>query len=127
MARGENMVIMLGNLVKDPELRTSKADKDVCTFRLAIPKPIGDKQDSAVFINCAAFGHLAKIIATYATKGTSCYARGWLNVRSFERKDGKREWSTEVVVNEFTLLGKSKGEKDVETVQQPAGEEDIPF
>jgi len=103
---GLNRTILAGRLTADPEIRYTSDEIAVAHFCLAINR--GSKKkgtDTADFINCVAFGGLAKICGEYLKKGKLVAVEGRLQVRSFEGKGGQKRTATEVVIDELQMLG----------------------
>lgn len=97
-----NKVILLGRLTADPEMRYSQGSSPIAVARytLAVNRRIKrDGEPDADFINCTAFGKVAEFADKYYRKGQLVSIVGRLQVRSWE-KDGQKQWSTEVVVEE---------------------------
>ncbi|KKX53270.1 single-stranded DNA-binding protein [Brevibacillus borstelensis] len=106
-----NKVILIGNLTKDPELRYTPNGVAVTNFTLAINRPrYGEKQE-ADFINVVAWQKLADTAATYLRKGRQCAVEGRIQTRSYQDKDGKKRYVTEVLAEHIQFLG-GKGGKD---------------
>ena len=102
---GLNRSILAGRLTADPEVRYTSEEVAVTQFCLAINR--GSKKkgtDTADFINCVAFGGLAKICGEYLKKGKLVAVEGRLQVRSYQGKDGHKRSSTEVVIDEMQML-----------------------
>lgn len=119
--RGLNRSILAGRLVADPEVRYTSNEVAVTNFRLAINRG-KNKQgvEEADFINCVAFGSLAKICGEYLKKGRLIAVEGRLQIRSYDGKDGQKKSATEVVVDEMQILDaklNKKTEKETELVE----------
>jgi len=102
---GLNRSILAGRLVADPEVRYTSDEMAVTHFRLAINR--GSKKkgtDTTDFINCVAFGGLAKICGEYLKKGKLVAVEGRLNVRSYESKKGEKRSATEVIIDDMQML-----------------------
>jgi single-strand DNA-binding protein len=102
---GLNRSILAGRLTADPEVRYTSEEVAVTHFCLAINR--GSKKkgtDTADFINCVAFGGLAKICGEYLKKGKLVAVEGRLQVRSYQGKDGHKRSTTEVVIDEMQML-----------------------
>lgn len=98
-----NTISLIGRLVRDPETRTTDSGKMVTTITLAVDRPfVKDKTD---FINCVCWGKTAEIIADSMTKGRQLGVNGYLQIRSFDGKDGQKRWATEVVFDRFDFCG----------------------
>lgn len=109
MAKGFNKVILMGNLTRDVELRTTTSGQTVANFSLAVSRSWrsqdGQQQDQTSFINCVAWGKVGEIIAQYVKKGSPLLVSGRLDQRSYEDKDGNKRTAFEVVVEDFNFVG----------------------
>ncbi len=110
MAKGVNKVFLLGNLGKDPEIRTTPNGMTVATFSLATAERAKDQTgnwvDKTEWHNLVAFQRTAEIIRDYVKKGSQVYIEGKLQTRSWDDKiSGEKKYRTEILVNELTLLG----------------------
>ena len=97
-----NKVILCGRLTKDPEVRYSSGDKQtaIARYNLAVDrrfKSQGEEQ-TADFINCVVFGRGAESAENYLHQGTKSIAEGRIQTGSYINKDGKRVYTTDVVV-----------------------------
>lgn len=111
-----NKVILMGRLVRDPEVRYSQGNDPVAVARYTLAvnrrfKRQGDQE--ADFIGCVAFGKAGEFAEKYFKKGQMVSIVGRLQVRSWEDREGKRNWVTEVVVEEQHFAGgkSDSGEK----------------
>lgn len=108
MARSFNQVILMGNLTRDPELRTTPNGTNVCSFSLALNRSYrnaeGNWQEATDYIDVVAWGPLGERVAQYLTKGRPCLVNGRLQSRSWEQ-DGAKRSKVEVVANDVTFLG----------------------
>lgn len=108
MAKGFNKVILLGNLTRDPELRTTPNGQTVCGFSLAINRTWrnaeGEQQEAVDYIDCNAWGKAGEIINQYMQKGRAILVSGRLQQRSWEQ-DGQKRSKVEVVVEDFNFVG----------------------
>ena len=114
MARGVNKVILLGNVGKDPEIRSTASGTIVASFSLATAERQKDQQgnwqDKTEWHNLVAFSRTAEIVRDYVKKGTQLFIEGKIQTRSWDDKDsGQKEYRTELIVNEMTLLGSGQG------------------
>ena len=109
MAKGFNKVILMGNLTRDVEVRTTTSGQSVANFSLAVNRSWrgqdGQQQDQTSFINCVAWGKVGDIIAQYVHKGSPLLVSGRLDQRSYQDKDGNRRSAVEVVVEDFNFVG----------------------
>ena len=114
MAKGFNKVILMGNLTRDVELRTTPSGQTVANFSLAISRSWkgqdGQTQEQTSFINCVAWGKVGEIIAQYTSKGNPLLVSGRLDQRSYDDKDGNKRQAVEVVVEDFNFIGGGRGD-----------------
>ncbi|MFZ1258021.1 MAG: single-stranded DNA-binding protein [Candidatus Saccharimonas sp.] len=123
MAKGFNKVILMGNLTRDVELRTTPSGQTVANFSLAVSRSWkgqdGQTQEQTSFINCVAWGKAGEIIAQYVKKGDPLLVSGRLDQRSYDDKDGNKRQAVEVNVEDFNFIGGgSRGEGG--SMQSPA-------
>ncbi|HEX2615238.1 MAG TPA: single-stranded DNA-binding protein [Nitrososphaera sp.] len=108
MARSFNMVVLMGNLTRDPELRTTPNGQSVCSFSLALNRSYknadGDWQEATDYIDIVAWGGLGERVAQYLSKGRAALVNGRLQSRSWEQ-DGAKRSKVEVVAQDVTFLG----------------------
>lgn len=113
MAKGFNKVILMGNLTRDVEVRTTQSGQSVASFSLAVTRSwrdqSGQQQDQTSFINCVAWGKPGEIIAQYVQKGAPLLVSGRLDQRSYEDKEGNKRQAVEVVVEDFNFVGGGNG------------------
>jgi len=105
-----NKVMLIGRLTRDPEIRTTPNGTNVASFSVATSfnwtNQQGQKQESTEFHNVVAWRKLAEIIGQYLKKGSQVYLEGRLQTRSWEGQDGKKNYRTEVVVDNMIMLGR---------------------
>ncbi|MBI2592233.1 single-stranded DNA-binding protein [Candidatus Saccharibacteria bacterium] len=127
MARSFNQVILMGNLTRDPELRTTPNGQSVCSFSLALNRSYkggdGEWKEMTDFIDIVAWGPLGERVAQYLTKGRPALVSGRLQSRSWEQ-DGQKRSKVEVVANDVTFLGSPGGTTAPASVAEPADETD---
>jgi single stranded DNA-binding protein (ssb) len=101
-----NSVVLVGRLTKDIEIRKTQNNLSVTSFSLAVDNRTKDAEGnkSTSFINCSAWRQSADYLSSYTHKGSLIGIEGYLQQRSFTRKDGTKASTTEVVVNRVTLL-----------------------
>lgn len=107
-----NVVVIMGRLTANPELRTTNSGVSVSSFTVAVDRAYqsgGEKQ--ADFINCVAWRNNADFITKYFTKGQMIAIRGTLQQRSYEDKNGNKRTTYDVVVDQAQFCG-SKQEKE---------------
>jgi single-strand DNA-binding protein len=110
MARGVNKVILLGNVGKDPEIRSTQGGMQVAKFTLATTEGVKDQSgkwnDKTEWHSLVAFGRTAEIIRDYVKKGSQIYVEGKLSTSSWDDKEsGQKKYRTEILVNDLQLLG----------------------
>lgn len=107
MARSVNQVILMGNLTRDPELRTTPSGQSVCSFSLALNRSYkgqnGEWQEATDFIDIVAWAQLGERVAQYLAKGRRVLVQGRLQSRSWEQ-DGNKRSKVEVLANDVTFL-----------------------
>ena len=112
MARSFNQVTLMGNLTRDPELRTTPNGQNVCNFSLALNRSYkgqdGEWKEMTDFVDIIAWGPLGERVAQYLTKGRPALVSGRLQSRSWEQ-DGQKRSKVEVVANDVTFLGSPGG------------------
>ncbi len=155
MAKGFNKVILMGNLTRDPEVRSLPSGQSVTSFALAVNRSWrgqdGEQHEAVSFIDCVAWGKPGEIIAQYLTRGNPILVSGRLDQRSWDDKEsGQKRSRVEVIVEDFNFVGgtgersggapassgsagsSSGGSKKHDDVVQDIGDEpinldDIPF
>jgi single-strand DNA-binding protein len=115
MAKSVNKVILLGNVGKDPEIRSTASGVMVATFGLATSEnrkdAQGNWQEHTEWHNLKAFNRTAEIVRDYVKKGSKLYIEGKLTTNSWEDKESKQKrYRTEIIVNDLSLLsGREEG------------------
>lgn len=104
-----NKVILLGNVTRDPELKSTSGGQTVCTFGLATNRvwkdAQGQRQSLPEYHNLVAWSGLADFVAQYVRKGKPLYIEGYLKTRSWDGQSGMKVFRTEVVIEDVVLLG----------------------
>ena len=107
--RGFSKAIIVGNLTRDPELRSTTNGASVCSFSVAVNRVYrdtsGEQKEDVSFIDCSAWGKLGEMISQYAKKGTGVLVSGRLSQRSWEDKDGNKRSRVEIVAEDFNFTG----------------------
>ena len=107
MAGSVNKVILLGNLGRDPEIRSTQSGSKMATFSIATSKRWKDKntqeqRDKTSWHNIVVFGDgLVDIVEKYVKKGSKIYVEGELSTRKYQDKDGNDRYTTEVVLQGY--------------------------
>jgi len=106
---GINKVILVGHLGKDPEVRHLDGNVTVASFPLATSETFnkdGKRVEQTEWHNIVMWRGLAEVASKYLQKGKLVYIEGKLRTRSFEDKEGNKKYTTEVVAENFTMLGR---------------------
>src|SRR5262245_23508118 len=114
-----NKVILVGNLGRDPEVRSTPSGQPRASFTLATNRRWKDKngqrQEQTEWHNIVVWGKQAEIAGQYLTKGKQIYLEGRIQTRSWEdRQTGEKKYMTEIVCDNFQMLGGPRG-SDFET------------
>jgi single-strand DNA-binding protein len=110
MAKGVNKVFLLGNVGKDPEIRSTAGGMTVASFSLATAERAKDAQgnwaDKTEWHNIVCFQRTAEVVRDYVKKGSQLLVEGKIQTRSWDDKtSGEKKYKTEILCNELTLLG----------------------
>ena len=146
-----NKVILIGNLGKDPELRTTPQGTSLARFSVATTTvwkdSSGAKQERTEWHDVVAWERLAQICGEYLHKGKMVYVEGSLQTRSWEDQNGQKRYKTEVKANNVVMLGSrdaaarreaapaagtgpgtGTGPREVsEVAESPTYDDDVPF
>ena len=118
-----NKAMIVGNLTRDPELRTTPSGKSVCSFGVATNRrwkdQDGNPKEEVEFHDVVSWGKQAEIISQFLKKGNKAYIEGRLQTRSWEGQDGVKRQRTEIITENFIMLTPKSGgapeiEKEVE-------------
>ncbi len=108
-----NRATIIGNLTRDPEVRTTPNGKSVASFGVATnyswTDAAGQKQEKVEFHNMVAWGKLAEICGQYLAKGRKVYIEGRLQTREWEGQDGHKRNRTEIMVENMIMLDRGNG------------------
>lgn len=137
-----NKVMIIGNVTRDPEVRTTPQGTNVASFSVATnyawKDQAGQKQEKAEFHNVVVWRKLADICGQYLRKGTKVYIEGRLQTRDWESQDGVKHYKTEIIADNMMMLDRRGGGEgsaprpaSPTASDEPAEEEikveDIPF
>lgn len=116
MAKSVNKVFLLGNVGKDPEIRSTGGGTMVANFGLATSERFKDQQgnfqERTEWHNVVAYARLAEIIRDYVKKGSKLFVEGRITTRNWEDKEhpGRKVYRTEIIVSDLSLLsGREEG------------------
>ena len=121
-----NKIVIMGRLVRDPDLRRTQAGTAVAAFTLAVERDFKDAatgERTADFIDCVAWRKTGEFVSRYFSKGRMAVAEGRLQLRDWVDRDGNKRRSAEVVVEQM-YFGDSKsegGQKSGQPVPKEAG------
>lgn len=110
-----NKVFLIGNLTRDPEIRSLPSGQPVATFSIATNRIWNDKsgarQTTAEFHNIVAFGRLAEIAKQYLGRGKMVFVEGRIQTRTWEQ-NGAKKYRTEIIVEQMQLGPRTGGGYD---------------
>jgi single-strand DNA-binding protein len=133
-----NKAILVGNLGRDPELRSTPSGQTVANFSIATTENFTDRggarQERTEWHRIVAWGKLADVCGQYLKKGRQVYVEGRITTRQYEAKDGSgKRSSTEIVAQTIQFLGGRASAMDdgggmgMDVPPMPPDDEDIPF
>ena len=115
-----NSITLVGRLVKDPETFTTKDGVLIVNFALAFNQGINeDGSEDTGFIDCKAFKTVAQVTSEHLAKGDKIAILGTLNQRKFERKDGSKGSTFEILVNSLEFIDVLKFNQPQEVKEEP--------
>lgn len=127
MAKDLNKAMIIGNLTRDPELRTTPNGQQVASFGVATNRQWknaeGEKQEQVEFHDVTVWGKLAEICNQYLAKGRRAYFEGRLQTQQWEAQDGTKRQRTQIVADDMILLdsrGGGSGGEPAAASQAPA-------
>lgn len=111
MAKDFNQAIIMGNLTRDPELRTTPNGQSVATFAVATNRswndPSGERKDSVEYHDVVAWGKLGELVSNYLAKGRKVLVVGRLQTRNWEGQDGTKKQRTEIVATDINFVDRA--------------------
>ena len=137
-----NKVILVGNLGRDPELRTTASGQPVANFSMATSRKWkdrdGERHEETEWHTIVCWGRQAEVAGQYLTKGKQIYVEGRIQTRSWDdRQSGEKKYRTEIICDNFQMLGSRGSSYDGGEASQsgpseappPAApaDDDIPF
>lgn len=143
-----NKAIIYGNVTRDPELKALPSGNKVCSFSVATNRTwkdaAGAKQEAVDYHNVVFYAKPAEILAQYLRKGSGVMVEGRISTRSWDGPDGKKNYRTEIIGENFQFGPKSaavggsptsspagaSSSMEVDTIEYPSDDinpEDIPF
>ena len=103
-----NRVVLVGRITKTPDLRKTQSGTSVVSFTIACNRRVPSQGQDADFINCVAWNKTADFMTQYVKKGALLGLEGRIQTRSYDDKDGKRVYVTEVVADSVQFLESKK-------------------
>jgi single-strand DNA-binding protein len=108
-----NQVLLMGNVTRDPQLKALPNGSQVADFGLAVNRKYrtagGEDKEETCFVDCAAFGKQAEVIAQYCDKGKPLFVQGRLKYDTWDDKQGGKRSKLSVVVENFQFVGGRDG------------------
>lgn len=108
-----NKVIIVGNLGKDPEVRSTQSGASVCSFPVATSEQWndkqGNKQERTEWHNVVVWGKQAEACGQYIAKGRSVFVEGSIRTEEYE-KDGQKRYATKIIARDVRFLGGGSGQ-----------------
>lgn len=128
-----NKATLIGNIVREPDYRTTTKGTSVCSFTIAVQRryknPNGEYD--ADYIGCVAWGNQADFVHKHFIKGQAIGVTGDLQTRNYDDKNGIKRYVTEVIVDEIDFIGKKEKTESNDEINlddfYPANDEDLPF
>jgi single-strand DNA-binding protein len=127
----------IGNLGKDPEIRTAAGGSSFTTFSIAVNKQGANREDKPLWVNVTAFGKTGEFVGKYLKQGNMVFVQGALELQEYEGKDGKNHVSVKLLANKVVSLSKKESGASAPAAQTAAApaaapaatvsDEDIPF
>jgi single-strand DNA-binding protein len=100
-----NKVILVGNLVRDPEIKYNSTGLCIGNISVATNSYSKDKKQDTEYHRVVLFGKLAEVVGQYAKSGKSLYIEGKLKTKKFQDKEGKDKYVTEIIADDVQFLG----------------------
>lgn len=118
-----NKAIIIGNLTKNPDLKTTQSGLSVCTFTLAVNRAFS-KEKEVDYIPCVTWRGLADNCAKFLSKGKKACVSGRIQVRDYDDKNGNKRYVAEIIADDVEFLS-PKGERQEVPAQDPTVEPDF--
>ena len=126
-----NMVMILGNLGQDPELRSTQGGKQVCNLRIATSDSwkdaSGQRQERTEWHSVACWGATADACGKYLTKGSKVFVEGKLQTRKWTDKSGQDRYQTEILASNVVFCERGPGGQSAQRPMAAADDGDLPF
>lgn len=125
-----NKVFLVGRLTRDPDLRYGASNNAVMRTSIAVDRQFTNQngEREADFINIVAFGNRAETMKKYLTKGSQIAVSGRIQTGSYDGADGKRVYTTDVVIDEFQFLdSRGSGNSNIQATSNNTSSEVTPY
>lgn len=106
-----NTVVLMGNLVSDPDIRVTNSDKTVASFRVANNRRFGETEKT-VFVDCTAFGATGDFVADYMKKGSRVVVTGHLEMNEWDDNAGNHRQKIEIICERVDFAGSKPEQKE---------------
>ena len=123
---GLNKMMMIGNLGRDVELKYTANGKAVATFSIAVNEGSGEKARTE-WVSVQVWDKLAEVCAQHLAQGRQVYVEGRMQTRSWEDKEGKKQYRTELVANTVQFLGAKTSTTGSDYLDGELDPEDLPL
>lgn len=120
-----NRVLLMGNLVRDPELRVTPSGLSICRCTIACSRTVksekaeGGSREETTFVDVESFGKQAEVVAKYFTKGRPIFVEGRLRLNEWQTPAGEKRSKLQIVMENFVFVG-SNNTAQHETNDKPA-------
>lgn len=129
--RTVNKVTLIGNVTRDPAVKTTESGKKIALFTIATNRYYktadGENKSESEFHNCVVWGNLADRVEKYLLKGKLVYAEGRLRTRIIDKDDGTKLYKTEVVISHLIFLNKKSDFDGIESECDSLDDDDDRF
>lgn len=129
--RTVNKVILIGNITRDPNVKTTDSTKKIALFTIATNRYYktadGEQKSESEFHNCVAWGNLAERCEKFLTKWKLVYTEGRLKTRVIEKEDWTKSYKTEVVISNIIFLNKKSDFEELEIEEELDFDEEDKF
>lgn len=133
-----NKVILVGNMVADPEYQTTASGVSLCKFRIAVQRKYKNEEGEyeSDFISVVAWRNTADFVSKYLHKGNKVGLTGVLQTRSYDAQDGTKRYVTEVIADEIEFLTpksstpvktEASGKQEIMSKFEPIPDSELPF
>ena len=123
-----NQCNFIGYMAADPESRAMPNGDTVTNFRIGCgeqwkDKQTGERKEKTEWVSCVAWRQLAEIINDYGRKGMQVFVSGKMTTRKWKDKEGNDRWTTEILVDQFKMLGKKSDNEGSGPREQTGGQQ----